>query len=257
MAELDHYGLQDTVALVTGASSGIGHHLAKTLARAGATVGIAARRADRLEVLAREIEDAGGKAIPLPMDVTDRQAVENALDQLEIQAGLASVLVNNAGIVRRSPFLESTPDDYDAVMGLNQRAVWFVQQSVCQRLVAAGQGGSVVNISSITGLRTTGSATAYAVSKAAVAHMTKVTALELARYNIRVNAIAPGYFPTDMTDDFLQSEYGAQLKKRIPMRRTGQLQELDGPLLLLASSLGSFMTGTVLPVDGGHLVGTL
>ena len=143
------------------------------------------------------------------------------------------------------------------VANLNQRAVWHVQQSVCRRLVAAGQGGAVVNIASITGLRTTGGASTYAVSKAAVAHMTRLTAMELARHDIRVNAIAPGYFPTDMTDDFLESEMGQKLIRRIPMRRTGKLQELDGPLLLLASPLASFITGAVLPVDGGHLVASL
>ena len=257
MSELEHYGLAGTVALVTGASSGIGRHMAQTLTRAGAVVGVAARRKELLDTLVDEIGKAGGRAIALPMDVTDQQAVEAGLDDLEAQVGMATVLVNNAGVVRPGSFLNASVEDYDAVADLNQRAVWLVQQAVCRRLVRAEAEGAVVNISSITGLRTTGRAAAYAVTKAAVAHMTKVSAMELARHGIRVNAIAPGYFPTDMTEDFLESEMGQNLIRRIPMKRTGRFEELDGPMLLLASPLGSFITGAVLPVDGGHVVASL
>lgn len=252
--DLKHYRLEGAVALVTGASSGLGRHFATTLARAGAIVGIAARREDRLQRLADEIGDTGGRAIALKMDVTRQDQVDAGLDRLETEIGPVTVLVNNAGVVAGSAFLDTTAEEYDRSMDLNQRAVWLVQQSVCRRMVAAGLGGSVVNISSITGLRCAGGAAAYAISKAAVAHMTRITAMELARRGIRVNALAPGYFPTEMTEGFLASEAGQNLKRRIPMRRVGELHELDGPLLLLASPLGSFITGTVLPVDGGHLV---
>ena len=140
---------------------------------------------------------------------------------------------------------------------MNQNAVWDMAQLVCQRLVKAKAGGAVVNISSITGLRAVGGAASYAVSKAAVAHMTRIQALELARYGIRVNAIAPGYFETELTQEFLSSEAGVKLRQRIPMKRIGRLEELDGLLLLLASDAGSFITGTVIPVDGGHLLSSL
>lgn len=250
-------GLTGQVALVTGASSGIGAHLAERLAAEGCIVGIAARRSGRLDALAERIRAAGGQAVPLTVDVGDRAAVAAALDQLEDAAGIASILVNNAGIAGQHGFLDAPEEETAEVFKVNQTAVWDVAQLVAQRLAAAGKPGSIINIASITGLRAVGGAASYAVSKAAVAHMTRIQALELARYNIRVNAIAPGYFETELTQDFLSSEAGEKLAKRIPMRRTGQLEELDGPLLLLASGLGSFMTGAVIPVDGGHLLSSL
>ena len=251
------FDLNGRIALVTGASSGIGAHLAKTLATAGCTVGIAARRANRLEVLSREICDAGGTVVPLVMDVTDRDAIAAGINRLEAEGGIINILVNNAGMASAHGFLNAPQDETDRVFGVNQQAVWDVAQLVSQRLVQTGKPGSIINISSITGLRSIGGAASYAVSKAAVAHMTRIQALELARYKIRVNAIAPGYFDTELTHDFLSSDAGARLTRRIPMKRTGQLNELDGPLLLLASELGSFITGVVIPVDGGHLLSSL
>lgn len=255
---MSYFDLQGHVALITGASSGFGAHFAKTLAAHGCTVGIAARRADRLDTLAEEIEKAGGVAVVLSIDVTDQDAVAKGMAELAKKAGgVADILVNNAGMSGRFSFLEATDDETDRVFAVNQNAVWDITRQFSRTLVDAGKSGSVINISSITGLRAIKGAASYAVSKAAIAHMTKVHALELARYGIRVNAIAPGYFLTELTHDFLRTQSGEKLIKRIPMQRTGRLDELDGLLLLLASDRGSFMTGAVIPVDGGHLVSSL
>ena len=255
--EAGYFGLEGTVALVTGASSGLGRHFAKTLASAGCAVGLAARREDRLAALAGEIGEEGGKAVPLPMDVTDPAAVEAGLDRLADEAGVAGVLVNNAGIASSHGFLEAPDEETRTVFSTNQTAVWNVAQAFAKRLVGAGKPGSIVNIASIAGLRAFGGAGSYSVAKAAVAHMTRIQALELARHGIRANAIAPGYFETDLNRGYLASEAGKKMAKRIPMRRTGRTGELDGLLLLLASDRSSFMTGTVVPVDGGHLVAGL
>jgi NAD(P)-dependent dehydrogenase (short-subunit alcohol dehydrogenase family) len=253
----DWFGLTGRVALVTGASSGLGRHFARTLAAAGCTVGLAARREGYLTDLSREIGDAGGRALPLRCDVTDRASVEEMVATLVREAGAPSILVNNAGMAQGSAFLDADDDSMRSVFELNQIAAWTVAQVTCRAMIAAGQGGSVVNIASITGERPIGGAAAYAVSKAAVIHMTKIMALEMARHGIRANALAPGYFATDMNREFLDSDAGQKLLKRSPMRRAGQVEELDGALLLLASDRGAFMTGATIPVDGGHLVSTL
>jgi NAD(P)-dependent dehydrogenase (short-subunit alcohol dehydrogenase family) len=231
--------------------------MALTLAAAGCTVGLAARREGYLTALAGEIEAAGGRAVVLRTDVTDRASIEESVATLTEAAGVPTILINNAGMAQGASFLNAADDDTRSVFALNQMAAWDVAQVVCRAMIAAETGGSVVNIASITGERPIGGAAAYAVSKAAVIHMTKVMALELARHDIRVNALAPGYFATDMNRDFLDSDAGKTLLKRSPMRRAGNMDELDGPLLMLASDRGSFMTGAVIPVDGGHLVSTL
>lgn len=254
---MSYFNLSGTVALITGASSGIGAHFARTLAAEGCTVALAARRAERLEVLAAEIAEAGGRAVPVQMDVTDPDDIAQGLDRIEAEAGPVRILVNNAGMAGRFPFLTAPRDETDKVVAVNQTAVWDMTQAVAQRLVAAKLPGSIINISSITGLRAVGGAASYAMTKAAVAHMTKLHALELSRHKIRVNAIAPGYFMTELTEEFLGSAAGEALRQRIPMKRTGTLDELDGLLLLLASDRSSFMTGAVVPVDGGHLLSSL
>ena len=243
--------------MVTGASSGLGKHFARVLARAGCNVGLAARREDRLAESVAEITEQGGKAIALPMDVTDSAAVETQLARLGEAFGTPTILINNAGLGAYHGFLNAPDAETEAVIAVNQTAVWKIAQLFAQHLVAAELIGSIVNIASITGLRPAAGTASYSVSKAAVTHMTKVQALELARYGIRANAIAPGYFDTDINSDFLASDAGQKLIKRIPMRRTGQLEELDGALLLLASDRSAFMTGAILPVDGGHLVSGL
>lgn len=252
-----YFDLSGQVAVVTGASSGLGWQFARTLAAAGASVILMARRAERLAALQAEITAANGRALAVPCDVANRAAVSDALDAAHESFGLPRILVNNAGLAAGHGFLDAPEAETLAVTRVNQLAVWDVAQLFSQRLVAAKQGGSIINIASITGLRTVGGAASYAVSKAAVAHMTRIQGLELARHGIRANAIAPGYFETELTQDFLASDAGDKLRQRIPMKRIGRLDELDGLLLLLASDRGSFITGAVIPVDGGHLLSSL
>jgi NAD(P)-dependent dehydrogenase (short-subunit alcohol dehydrogenase family) len=257
MNEYKYFNLEGRVALVTGASSGLGRHFAETLSAAGCVVGMAARRLDKLTDIAETLEKQGGTAIPLQMDVTDSEAVEAGIERLTEAAGLPTILINNAGTAAPAPFLKATAEETAQVFALNQTAPWTVAQAVARRLVDAQVSGSIINIASITGLRTIGGMASYAVSKAALVQMTQVLALELARYNIRVNALAPGYFETDLNREFLHSEAGQKILNRVPMRRSGDPQELDGAVLLLASERSKFMTGTIIPVDGGHLVSGL
>ena len=252
-----YFGLQGTVALVTGASSGLGRHFAKTLAAAGCVVGVAARRTDRLDSLVTDIAANAGQAIALEMDVTDPESVRQGIQLLNDRVGPINLLVNNAGMAVSHRFIDAQAVERDAVFALNQTAVWEVAQQICQQMIAHSCAGSIINIASVGGLRTMGGAASYSVSKAAVVQMTKVMAMELARHNIRVNALAPGYISTEINADFLDSAAGQKLVNRSPMRRIGQCEELDGALLLLASERGSFMTGVALPVDGGHLVSSL
>ncbi|MGC6485063.1 MAG: SDR family NAD(P)-dependent oxidoreductase [Candidatus Puniceispirillales bacterium] len=252
---LPQFRVDGQIALVTGASSGLGLRFAELLVAAGAVVGIAARREDKLAAVAARLGDS---AIPIPMDVTDDAAIARGFDQLEAKAGgCASIIVNNAGMADPTGFLDAERAATEAVFATNQMAVFAVAQQAAQRMIKAGIGGSIINIASIAGLRTIGGAASYAASKAAVAHLTKVQALECARHGIRVNALAPGYITTDINAGFLASPAGEKLIKRIPMQRCGTPEDLDGALLLLASDAGAFMTGVVLPVDGGHLTSTL
>ncbi|MGJ3261340.1 MAG: SDR family NAD(P)-dependent oxidoreductase [Rhodospirillales bacterium] len=242
--------------LVTGASSGLGRHFAQVLAGAGARVAVAARRVEKLEKLSGEIADAGGTAVAVGMDVTDRSSVTAALDEVAAELGTPDVLINNAGIATGAAALDVTDADWHKVLDTNLEGAWIVAQETAKRMKDAG-GGNIVNTASILGIRVSAGVAPYAISKAGVIQMTKVLALELARHQIRVNALAPGYIETDLNQDFLNSEPGQAMIKRVPMRRCGRVQDLDGPLLLLASDASSYMTGTVVPVDGGHLVNTL
>ena len=251
-----NFSLAGKVALVTGASSGLGQHFAGVLAAAGASVAIAARRIDRLEALAAGIRAKGGKAHPVALDVTDPESVRAAFAAAETALGPVTVLINNAGISDGAFFLRMTEAQWRGVLDVNLDGVFRVGQEGARRMVAAGQGGSIVNIASIVGLGAIKTLGAYAASKAAVIALTRNMALELARENIRVNALAPGYISTEMNDAFWETEPGKRMIAHIPFRRLGRLAELDGPLLLLASEAGSFMTGSVLTVDGGHLLPT-
>ena len=245
-------------ALVTGASSGLGRRFALTLAHAGAEVVVAARRADKLADLVAELESLSVRAFAVSLDVTDRASIAACFDEIERRAGgPADIVVNNAGVTVTKPALQQTEDDWDAVVGTNLKGSWMVAQEAARRLVAADRSGSLVNVASILGERVAGGVAPYAVSKAGLVQATKALALELARHRIRVNAILPGYVVTDLNREFLDSEAGQKLRARIPTRRFGQLADLDGPLLLLASDAGSHMTGAVLAVDGGHLVSSL
>jgi NAD(P)-dependent dehydrogenase (short-subunit alcohol dehydrogenase family) len=249
------FSLKGKTALVTGASSGLGQHFARVLARAGASVVIAARRLDRLHILAEEIEAAGGRAAPVALDVTDPVSVKRAFEAAEAALGRISVLINNAGVPSGSYFLNTTEEDWRAVMAVNLDGVFRVGQEAARRMVAGGAGGAIVNIASMLSFGVLKSVSAYSASKAAVASLTKSMALELARHKIRVNALAPGYFLTELNDAYLTSAAGRRMLAGVPLARAGALPELDGPLLLLASDAGSFMTGSILAVDGGHLLG--
>jgi len=244
-------------ALITGASSGLGRAFAGMLASAGATVALAARRRDSLEQVASDIESAGGKAFAVAMDVRDAQSVAEAIRETSTRLGRLDILLNNAGVTRTEPFLEIDEAQWDQQVDTNLKGAFLVAQAAARLMRDQATGGAIVNIASILGLRVAGQVAAYLTSKAGIVHLTKAMALELARHGIRVNALCPGYIETDLNRQFFASDTGRALIKRIPQRRLGQASELEGPLLLLCSQAGSYMTGAVLAVDGGHLVSSL
>ncbi|MCW5892095.1 MAG: glucose 1-dehydrogenase [bacterium] len=251
------FDLSGRVALVTGASSGLGLHFARTLAAHGASVAVAARRRERLAALVGTITAAGGRALAVPLDVEDGASVRAAVAAATDEMGPIDVLVNNAGLAITTPALDVAEADWDRVMNTDLRGAWLVAQAVARTLVAAGRGGSIVNVASITGLRPVGHLPAYAAAKAGLIHLTRVLAMEWARHDVRVNAIAPGYIETEMNRDFWSTPAGRRLVDRIPQRRVGRPADLDGALLLLASDASRFMTGSLVVVDGGHTVATL
>lgn len=245
--------LTGKTALVTGASTGLGAHFAAVLARAGAHVIVAARRKDALEKVRAVIEAEGGRASAARLDVTSAASIAELAPLL---ADL-DIVVNNAGMARTKAFLDQSEEDWDAVIDTNLKGAFLMAKAAAQAMKAHGRGGSIINIASILGFRQAGAVVPYATSKAGVIQMTKALALELARFRIRVNAIAPGYVETELTAAFLETEAGQAMVKRIPQRRLGRLEDLEEPLLLLSSDASSYMTGSVIVVDGGHLVSTL
>ncbi len=245
--------LSGKTAFITGGSGSFGAHFARLLASAGAEVVVAARRVAVLEALVAEIIAAGGNARAVALDVTDGASIATAV----AVAGPIDILVNNAGIANTRPALDQTEADWDAIVGTNLKGCWMVATEVARGMAAQKSGGTIINIASILGLRQGGQVSPYAISKAGVIQMTKQLALELARHGIRVNAIAPGYVATDINRDFFATDAGRAVINRIPQRRLGTLDDLDGPLLLLASDASRGMTGSVLVVDGGHLVSPL
>ena len=248
------FDVQGRVALVTGASSGLGEHFARTLAARGARVAVAARRTDRLSKL---VDDLGNGALALSLDVTKPDAVAAAFRELEAQLGAPDIVVNNAGVAQAKASLELTEQDWRGVLDTNLDGAWRIAQASARSMVAAKKHGSIINIASILGLRVASSLLAYATAKAALVQLTQALALEWARHGIRVNAIAPGYIETDMNREFFATDAGQAVVKRIPQRRIGTPGNLDGALLLLASDAGSYMTGSVVVVDGGHVVSSL
>jgi NAD(P)-dependent dehydrogenase (short-subunit alcohol dehydrogenase family) len=253
----DLFSLTGKVALVTGASSGLGRHFATVLARAGARLGLAARRLDALQTVANEVVAAGSTAAVARLDVASAESVGAAIDAIEGELGPIDVLVNNSGTSISKGVLDFTVKDWDEVIEVNLRGAFLVATDVARRMRTRGRGGSIVNIESILSFRQSGYLAVYGVSKAGLTQLTRSMALELARFGIRVNGIAPGYFVTDMNREFFETEAGAALVKRIPQRRVGNHEDLDGPLLLLASEASRYMTGATLVVDGGHLVSGL
>ncbi|WIM13881.1 glucose 1-dehydrogenase [Enhydrobacter sp.] len=247
------FDLGGKVALVTGASSGLGAHFAKCLGEAGASVVLAARRADRLQSLQAELAQKNIAAKAVDLDVQSSESITAALEA----AGSLDIVVNNAGISIVKPALDMPEKDWDAVVDTNLRGAWLVAQGAARRWVTQKRPGSIVNIASILGLRTIGQVAPYNASKAGLIHLTRALAMEWARYRIRVNAICPGYIETEMNSAFWKTPGGQKLIERIPQRRIGQPEHLDGALLLLASEAGTFMTGSVLTVDGGHTVSSL
>jgi len=242
--------LHEMRVLVTGASSGLGAHMASMLAAKGTRVAAAARRVAAIDALAGASD---GKIVPIAMDVSDPASVEFGVDAAAEALGGLDGLVNNAGVAWGGRAIEMPEVDWQKVIDTNLSGVFRVAHATA-RVMAGEGGGAIVNTASILGFGTGAGVAAYATSKAAVVHLTRSLALEWVRYNIRVNALAPGYFPTEINDEFLASAEGEALRKNIPMRRFGRYEDLDGPLELLLSEQGAYITGVTLPVDGGHLV---
>jgi len=254
MAASELFNLAGRVALVTGASSGLGERFAEVLAEVGAAVVLVARRADRLDAVAARIGKAGGKALAVAADVRDHDAMAGAFATGARTFGTVDILVNNAGVVHADRAMELSETEWRRVLGTNLDPALFCSQQFAERLIAAGKGGAIVNIASILGLGVAKGVAAYAVAKAGLIQLTRALALELAPRGIRVNAIAPGWFVTEINREYLASERGAAIRGDIPLGRFGERRDLDGVLLLLVSDAGRFMTGTTVVVDGGQSV---
>jgi NAD(P)-dependent dehydrogenase (short-subunit alcohol dehydrogenase family) len=254
MKAAEMFSLKGRVALVTGASSGLGVQFSRALADNGAAVALAARRADRLTTLKDEIEGKGGKALAIEADVTDRASMARAFDAAEKAFGTVTILVNNAGIAHGGRAVEMQAEEWRKVLSTNLDAVFFWAQEAAQRMLAAKKQGAIVNIASVLGLAVAKGSVAYATAKAGVVQVTKALAVELAFKGVRVNAIAPGWFVTEMNNSYLTGEAGAAIKREIPMGRFGSPGDLDGALLLLASDAGSYITGATIVVDGGQVI---
>ena len=254
---LDRFRVDGKVALVTGAGSGLGRQFAITLAEAGASVALAARRREKLAETAELVEQAGGKALCLDLDVTDALSVTSCVRNVTSEFGAPDILVNNAGIARQAFLTDITEEDWDAVLDTNLKGVFLVAQAVAKEMIKAEKPGSIINISSILGIGVSKALASYIAAKTGVINLTKAMALEWVKSGIRVNAIAPGYFVTEINEKAFEQGAHEMVKQAVPMARVGEMAEISGPLLLLASDAGSYMTGTVLTVDGGHLVRSL
>jgi NAD(P)-dependent dehydrogenase (short-subunit alcohol dehydrogenase family) len=249
--------IHDKLIVITGASSGLGRHFALTLSAAGAKVALCARRMPLLQELQAEILAGGGRATAVPLDVTDEASVERVYAAVRDSLGEPDVLINNSGVTVGKTWLDQSEADWDAVLDTNLKGAFLMSKAFAGQWKSAGRPGAIVNIASILGLRQAGGVGPYAVSKTALIQLTKTMALEFARYGIRINAIAPGYIETDINRGFLDSAPGQAMLKRIPQRRLGRAEDLDGALRLLVSDASTYITGIVIPVDGGHLLSTL
>ncbi len=251
--------LSGRVALVTGASSGLGAQFARTLGKAGAAVVLAARRVERLKTLRAEIEAAGGDAHVVALDVTDPRSIKAAVAHAETEMGAIDILVNNAGVGTTQHLSEVTPEDYDFVMNTNTRGAFFVAQEVAKRMIARAKGtapgtytgGRIVNIASVAGLRVGSRIGVYCMSKAAVVHMTRAMALEWGRFGININALCPGYIDTEINHHQWQTEGGQKLIASLPRKRVGEAKDLDTALMMLCANESHFVNGTVLVADDG------
>ena len=250
----DIFDLTGKTAIITGASSGLGKHFAKTLSAAGANLVICARRVQNLEELKNEIDT---EVLVLPIDVTSEESVLSFFLEVRNSIGSADILINNAGTSDPKRFKDLDEESWNYVLETNLNGAYRVAKNFTDSLIQDNKSGSIVNIASILGLRVGLNLTSYATAKAGLVQLTKSMALELARSNIRVNAIAPGYILTEINDDFFATEEGQSYIKNIPMNRLGLESDLDGILLLLSSDASSFMTGSIIPVDGGHLINPL
>ncbi len=256
---VDLFNLENKHTVVTGASSGFGHHFAGVLAAAGAKVSLGARRQDKLQARVDEINSNGGSAMCASLDVRDTDSMKSFLAAAESAFGPIDVLVNNAGIeAGAKTYMMIDEDDWDSVIDTNLKSAWLMARFYTERVVANKQSsGNIINVSSITDTRTIKGQFPYAVSKGGLTRMTEVLALEAPRYGIRVNALAPGYILTDVSRLLLESEQAPEFMNRIPLRRFGEFDDLDGPLLLLASDASKYMNGSILVVDGGHICASL
>ncbi len=254
MAAAQIFDLHGKVALVTGASSGLGVRFAECLAENGAAVVLVARRAERLADLQERIEKAGGQALAVEADVCDRAAMQSAFDTAERNFGTVTILVNNAGVAHAGRAVDLPEAEWRRVLATDLDAVFYWAQEAARRMLAARKGGAIVNIASVLGFGVDKGVVAYATAKAGVIQLTKALALELSFKGIRVNAIAPGWIVTEMNRDYLATERGALLKREIPVGRFGEPRDLDGPLLLLVSDAGRFVSGTTIVADGGQMV---
>ncbi len=248
------FALDGRLALVTGAGTGLGAHFAAVLAGAGARVVLAARRETKLAETAERIRAAGGQAHCLPVDVSSAESVSALFERCVAEIGVPDILVNNAGISRDGLLHELSETDWDAVVDTNLKGVHLVAAEAARRLAAAGQPGTIINIASVLGIGVEKTLGPYMAAKAGVIQLTRAQALEWAKFRIRANALAPGYFLTDINRDFFATPAGEAMVKRIPQRRIGEYDDLTGPLLLLASDASRYMTGSTLVVDGGHLL---
>ncbi|HEX6959823.1 MAG TPA: SDR family oxidoreductase [Ferrovibrio sp.] len=246
--------LKGKVAVITGASSGLGERFAELLSGAGATVALAARRTDRLAALAEKVNAAGGRAITVKLDVNDYDNVQGAFAEVTGKLGGVDILVNNSGVSRQARITDVTPEDYDFIMDTNTKGAFFVAQAAAKEMIAKGKAGRIINIASVAGLRVLSQLSVYCMSKAAVVQMTKAMALEWARYGINTNAICPGYIETEINREYWSTPGGKKLMEMLPRKRVGEPKDLDGLLLLLASDEARFLNGAIIAADDGLAV---